>query len=98
MKSGETTAVCNIQNGDLDANSTQQFISGNENNQWSTMASRARCDVTVGSQCSNIASVSGDFDEAADDVKPLVIVSYWSEAATQEADFELDLSRTVIPR
>jgi hypothetical protein len=89
--------VCNLQNGDVDASSMQELISSDKNNQLATMACRAPCDVDVGSQRENITSISGDFGEAVDDVKPLMIVPCWSERE-EEADFGLGQDETAIPR
>lgn len=72
------------------------FASG-QNNQISTVAGREHCDVDIGSQCANTTSVSHDFEDVGN-VKPLLIVPCWSEAATQEADFSSSERETTIAR
>lgn len=95
MISSQTVAVGNMQNRD-DASDAQQLVSSNENNLSSTMASWEACDVDVGAHGISITSTSHGFEEVVE-VKPLMIMSCWSEAPMQEivgSDFGSGQGRT----
>lgn len=65
----------------------------------SKMASDGPRDVDSGSLCANVTRISHDSDEeVGGEAKPLVIMSYWSEAPTQGRDYGSSHSKTASSR
>lgn len=69
------------------------------NDQMSKMAGDGPRDVDAGSLCANVTTISHDSDEeVGGEAKPLVIMSYWSEALTQGTDYSSTHSETASSR